>query len=87
MENMEVLSKRDSDKQEEEEVGTEIRQEGSRSDDHRFQTTQAQEVTDTRKGDPHQADSTDMPSKLPRRRSGSHNVSGVKMASEFPRTT
>lgn len=86
MENTEVLSKRDSDKHEEEKVGTEIRQEGSRSDDHRFQTTQAQEVTDTRKGDPHQADSTDMPSKLPRR-SGSHNVSGVKMASEFSRTT
>lgn len=44
---------RDSDEREEEEVGTEIRQEGSGPGDHAFQMTQALEVTETRKGDPH----------------------------------
>lgn len=72
---MEALSTRDSDEHEEEKVGTEIRQEGSGTGDHRFQTTQAQKVTETRKGDPHQADSTDMASKLPRKRSSSCQVS------------
>lgn len=66
---------RDSDEPEKEEVGTEIRQEGSGAGDHGFQPTQAQEVTETRKGDPHQADSTDMAPKLPRKRSSSRQVS------------
>lgn len=40
---MEAPSNRDSDEHEEEEVGPKIRQEGSRTGDHRPLTTQAQE--------------------------------------------